>query len=96
MQVRVDTEISTGGSTVRDGIETRAPRTVTSRLTILDFAYETAPDTPIEIGAMPPDPAGIPTMGEWGLIVLNLLLLIFGVAAVRREKGIKIVKRQEA
>ena len=34
---------------------------------------------------MPPVAPQIPTMGEWGLISLTLLLMIFGVVRVKEE-----------
>lgn len=37
--------------------------------------------------ALPPPPVveGIPTMGEWGLICLSIMLLIFGVVSLRQK-----------
>jgi len=37
----------------------------------------------------------IPTMGEWGLISLALILMIFGVVALRSENTITTVRRAE-
>ncbi len=41
-----------------------------------DFAVQISP------ASAPPDP-NIPTLGQWGLIALTLLLLTFGVVAIR-------------
>ena len=34
----------------------------------------------------------VPTMGEWGLICLNFLLMIFGVQAIRQHGKVKLEK----
>ena len=47
-----------------------------SCLTILDYAYNNVADEPILAGQKPP--AQIPTMSEWGLINLAILLMTFG------------------
>jgi hypothetical protein len=65
-----------------------------SKLTILDYAYQSKPNTPLRVG----DKEGlevltIPTMGQWGLIVLNLLLVIFGVQVVQERRKLKLRKR---
>lgn len=42
----------------------------------------------VEVVAPPPPPpvdAGIPTMGEWGLICLAFLLMIFGITSVKQR-----------
>ncbi|NNM27393.1 MAG: IPTL-CTERM sorting domain-containing protein [Phycisphaerales bacterium] len=36
-----------------------------------------------------PDPAAIPTVSEWGLIVLALLMLTAGTIVIRREMMLK-------
>lgn len=63
-----------------------------SDVTIEGFCYESTPDTPIATGQRFIEI--VPTLGEWGLISLNLLLMIFGVVAVR-EKG-RIAIKQKA
>jgi hypothetical protein len=63
-----------------------------SRLTILDYAYNDTPDAPIRVGEGLPPP--IPTMGQWGLIILNLLLVIFGVKAVVEQRKLKLEKAE--
>lgn len=61
-----------------------------SCITILDYAYQSTPDTAIAVG----DGAqAIPTLGQWGLIGLNLLLMIFGVVAVKRRNKIVIEQK---
>jgi len=56
--------------------------------TILNTAYNPIPNEPatIAVGACAPPPA-IPTMGEWGLISLGLLLLSFGTTMIMRKEG---------
>lgn len=40
-------------------------------------------------GAVPPDPTAIPTMSEWGMIILSVLMLITGIIMYRRrEQGL--------
>jgi len=59
-------------------------------ITILDYAYQQSPDTAIPAGAMSSAP--IPTMGQWGLIILNFLLLIVGITAVKERGKLKLKK----
>ncbi len=53
------------------------------------WTQETSPTTPTEycldfqLTIPPPPPSAIPTMGEWGLINLALLMLIFGVIQIK-------------
>jgi hypothetical protein len=55
-----------------------------ARITILDYAYEDVPNTPIPAGAAASP--SIPTLSEWGLITFVLLLLSFGTIYVGRRK----------
>jgi hypothetical protein len=55
-------------------------------ITILDYAYEDAANTPIPAGATGSPPTAVPTMSEWGLITFVLLLLSFGTVYVGRRK----------
>lgn len=65
-----------------------------SRLTILDYAYHNLPNTPLRVGDREGlEEIAIPTMGQWGLIVLNLLLIIFGVQVVQEKRALKLRKR---
>ena len=61
------------------------PNTVSS-MTIAGFCYQSTADASILTGereAVEP----IPTVGEWGLITLALLLLSFGTVTVMRKEG---------
>lgn len=62
--------------------------TAGSDVTIEGFCYESTPNTPISAGMR--DIELIPTLGEWGLIILNLLLMIFGVVAIKQNDKIII------
>lgn len=66
-------------------ITTGTPTTIT----IEGFCYESTPDTGLLAGEReaPPEVAPIPTVGEWGLITLALLLLSFGTVTVMRKEG---------
>ncbi len=55
-----------------------------SSVTILDWAYEDVADTPILAGATSSAPAVVPTLNEWGLIVLMTLLA--GAAAWKMNR----------
>jgi len=53
-----------------------------SASTIIDWAYESVPDTPIHI----PEPAAIPTLNEWGILILAALILAEGGRRIRKKK----------
>ncbi len=53
-------------------------------VSIIDWAYEDTPDTPILAGATGVVPQPIPTLNEWGMIVLMTLLA--GAAAWKMNK----------
>lgn len=68
--------------------------TVPSRITGLNLAGANAVsadnlfgeiDVPVPVGA-----AAIPTLSEWGLILLSPLMGLFGLAATRRRAGLRI------
>ena len=61
-----------------------------SCITILDYAYNSVPNRPILAGLQA---EAIPTMSQWGLICLNLLLLIFGLVAIK-EYGNWILRKK--
>ena len=52
--------------------------------TIIDWAYEDVADTPIHLQA--PDPASIPTLNEWGIIILMGLILMEGTRRLKKKK----------
>lgn len=52
-------------------------------VTIEGFCYESNPDTSIQAGRR--NSELIPTIGEWGLIIMNLLLMIFGIVAIKQK-----------
>lgn len=52
-----------------------------------DVASSTEYCLDFQITLPPPVVTAIPTMGEWGLIVLGLLMLIFGVSQIRMMQG---------
>jgi len=60
-------------------IECEGTTVASETWTMLDGEFEFNP---------PPVPsiAGIPTMGEWGLICLSMLFMIFGVVLIKEEK----------
>lgn len=58
-----------------------------STLTVSQFCYESQPLTAIAAGEREAEPAPIPTLGEWGLMTLALLLLSFGTVTVMRKEG---------
>ena len=60
--------------------------TASSCVTILDYAYKTAPEEQILAGEGALDAGTIPTMGEWGLITMALLLLSFGTVLIERRE----------
>ncbi len=73
------------------------PRTtdVIAETTIHEWAYNSVPDACIAVGALPPPVADpIPTMGEWGLICLNLLLMIVGFQAIRQKNGTLAINKK--
>ncbi|MFH1156222.1 MAG: IPTL-CTERM sorting domain-containing protein [Pseudomonadota bacterium] len=51
--------------------------------TIIDWAYEDQPDTPIHVGTRSSD---IPTLNEWGILILVGLILAEGTRRLRRKK----------
>ena len=55
-------------------------------ITVEGFCYESTPDTGLLAGEREAV-APIPTLGEWGLITLALLLLSFGTVTVMRKEG---------
>jgi len=55
--------------------------------TIIDWAYESEPDTKIHVGERP-EPAAIPTLNEWGLIFLAALILAEGGRRIRKKEGV--------
>ncbi len=58
---------------------------------VLEFAYETTPNTPIQINQR----ANIPTLSEWGLITLAVLLLTFGTLYIGRREEILATQTSE-
>jgi hypothetical protein len=56
-------------------------------ITVHDYAYNTRPGRSIFAGE---GQVAIPTMGQWGLIILNFLLVIFGLVAVRSDNRVVI------
>jgi hypothetical protein len=60
-------------------------------VTVEGFCYESTPGATILTGDRAS--ALIPTLGEWALISLNLLLMIFGVVALKQRGAIAIKKR---
>ncbi len=65
---------------------TGGTHTASSCVTIMDYAYKTAAEEMILAGEGALDSGEIPTMGEWGLITLALLLLSFGTVLVERRE----------
>ena len=57
---------------------------------IIDWGYESEPDTPILAGApkytQPTKTHTIPTLNEWGMLILMALILEEGLRRMRREK----------
>ena len=57
---------------------------------IIDWGYESEPDTPILAGApkytQPTKTQTIPTLNEWGMLILMALILEEGLRRMRREK----------
>ena len=66
------------------------PANANGVVTIEGFCYETTAGASIVTGERD---TIVPTMGEWALISLNLLLMIFGVVAVRQRGRIAIKQR---
>ena len=46
------------------------------------------------LGAVPPPVAAVPTLGQWGIIVLALSLLILGIVTVPIRKKVVVEKKQ--
>ncbi|ETR65781.1 MAG: hypothetical protein OMM_13722 [Candidatus Magnetoglobus multicellularis str. Araruama] len=59
---------------------------------IIDWGYESEPDTPILAGApkytQPTKTHTIPTLNEWGMLILMALILEEGLRRMRREKAL--------
>ena len=60
-----------------------------SSLTVNSWALNTS-GAPALVDPAVCDVEIVPTMGEWGLICLNLFLMIFGVTAIRQNGKIKV------
>lgn len=55
--------------------------------TIIDWAYEDTPNTAILAGQKPSPPASVPTLNEWGMIILISLLAACGVKKISQTQG---------
>ena len=97
MRITVDLDVEDSGNfgsgeNVRESVNTRAIFSSSASITVHDYAYQDTPDTPIPAGETGASTA-IPTMGQWGLIALNLMLMIFGIVAVRDRKKLVFKKK---
>ncbi len=75
-----------GANTHYGWIQIQSAADLTST-TIIDWAYEDQPDTPIHVGSKPvhrADPTTVPTLNQWGLFILCALILAEGA---RRLSG---------
>lgn len=52
---------------------------------VLRWAYESTPNTPIQAGALGAA-AAVPTISEWGMILLSGLLALMAVFTLRRQR----------
>ncbi|HMQ07665.1 MAG TPA: IPTL-CTERM sorting domain-containing protein, partial [Saprospiraceae bacterium] len=84
IQVEVEQEIQ-----LTPGLD-GSPISASSCITVLDYAYNSVPNQPIRAGSRGD---AIPTLSQWGLICLNLLLLVFGLVVIK-QYGNWILKKK--
>ena len=76
IQVEVEQEIQ-----LTPGVD-GSPISASSCITVLDYAYNSVPNRPILAGLQA---EAIPTISQWGLICLNLILLVFGLVVIKQH-----------
>ncbi len=77
-----------GANTHYGWIQIQSAADLTST-TIIDWAYEDQPDTPIHVGSKPvhrADPTTVPTLNQWGLFILCALILAEGARRLSRKE----------
>ena len=87
----VGVQFTIGGNTHFGWVEISVPDNM--NYTIHSACYDDTPATAVNAGVLPA--AAIPTMSEWSLITLVLMLLSFGTVFVTRREEVLAIQGQE-